>query len=95
MPTPDGVYTTPVTSDTSKHPTFRHEVHSLEHGRVELHVQAQSAGANAQAPLKGLFDQDAHRDAAVSRPRHAVRGRRHGLEDISRAAPRHNPVAST
>jgi hypothetical protein len=58
-PTPisDGAYTTPVTSDTSKHPNVRNEVHSMEHGRVEIHYKP-SLPEDQQLAIKGVFDAD-------------------------------------
>jgi Protein of unknown function (DUF3105) len=56
-PTPisDGAYTTPVTSDTSKHPNIRNEVHAMEHGRVEIHYRP-TLSEDDQLALKGVFD---------------------------------------
>jgi hypothetical protein len=57
VPISDGAYTTPVTSDTSKHPNIRNEVHAMEHGRVEIHYKP-SLPENEQLALKGVFDAD-------------------------------------
>jgi hypothetical protein len=58
-PTPisDGAYTTPVTADTSKHPNIRNEVHSMEHGRIEIHYKP-SLPEDQQLAIKGVFDAD-------------------------------------
>jgi hypothetical protein len=58
-PTPisDGAYTTPVTADTSKHPNIRNEVHSMEHGRIEIHYKP-SLQEDQQLAIKGVFDAD-------------------------------------
>jgi Protein of unknown function (DUF3105) len=57
VPISDGAYTTPVTSDTSKHPNIRNEVHAMEHGRVEIHYKP-SLPEDQQLALKGVFDAD-------------------------------------
>jgi hypothetical protein len=57
VPISDGAYTTPVTSDTSKHPNIRNEVHSMEHGRIEIHYKP-GLPENDQLALKGVFDDD-------------------------------------
>jgi len=57
VPISDGAYTTPVTSDTSKHPNIRNEVHSMEHGRIEIHYKP-GLPENEQLALKGVFDDD-------------------------------------
>jgi hypothetical protein len=51
LPTPDGVY--------SQQPEFRHLVHTLEHGRVELQYRP-SISEKRKRQLGGLFNQDAH-----------------------------------
>lgn len=51
VPTPDGVY--------SKQPEFRHLVHTLEHGRVEL-MYKPSLPEKRKRQLGGLFNADAH-----------------------------------
>jgi hypothetical protein len=58
VPISDGAYTTPVTSDTSKHPNIRNEVHAMEHGRIEIHYKP-NLPENEQLALKGVFDADA------------------------------------
>jgi uncharacterized protein DUF3105 len=57
VPISDGAYVTPVTSDTSKHPNIRNEVHAMEHGRIEIHYKP-SLPENEQLALKGVFDAD-------------------------------------
>ena len=57
VPISDGAYTTPVTSDTSKHPNIRNEVHAMEHGRIEIHYKP-SLPESEQLALKGVFDAD-------------------------------------
>jgi hypothetical protein len=57
VPISDGAYTTPVTSDTSKHPNIRNEVHAMEHGRIEIHYKP-SLPEDQQLALKGVFDAD-------------------------------------
>ncbi|MDX6607900.1 MAG: hypothetical protein QOD14_2440 [Solirubrobacterales bacterium] len=57
VPISDGAYTTPVTSDTSKHPNIRNEVHAMEHGRIEIHYKP-GLPQNVQLALKGVFDAD-------------------------------------
>jgi Protein of unknown function (DUF3105) len=58
-PTPidDGAYTTPVTNDTSQEVNVRNEVHSMEHGRIEIHYRP-GLSENQQLALKGVFDDD-------------------------------------
>jgi hypothetical protein len=57
VPISDGAYTTPVTSDTSKHPNIRNEVHAMEHGRIEIHYKP-TLPEDQQLALKGVFDAD-------------------------------------
>ncbi|HEY3191154.1 MAG TPA: DUF3105 domain-containing protein [Solirubrobacterales bacterium] len=57
VPISDGAYRTPVTTDTSKQPNVRNEVHSMEHGRIEIHYKP-SLPENEQLALKGVFDSD-------------------------------------
>jgi hypothetical protein len=57
VPISDGAYTTSVTSDTSKHPNIRNEVHSMEHGRIEIHYKP-GLPESEQLALKGVFDDD-------------------------------------
>jgi hypothetical protein len=57
VPISDGAYVTPVTSDTSKHPNIRNEVHAMEHGRIEIHYKP-TLPENEQLALKGVFDAD-------------------------------------
>ncbi len=57
VPIDDGAYTTPVTSDTSQPTNIRNEVHSMEHGRIEIHYKP-SLPEDQQLALKGVFDSD-------------------------------------
>ena len=57
VPISDGAFVTPVTSDTSKHPNIRNEVHAMEHGRIEIHYKP-TLPENEQLALKGVFDAD-------------------------------------
>ena len=58
-PTPiaDGAYLTPFSDDTSSSPNVRNFVHSMEHGRIEIHYRPDLPEAQ-QLALKGLFDED-------------------------------------
>jgi hypothetical protein len=58
-PTPiaDGAYLTPLSDDTSVSPNVRNFVHSLEHGRIEIHYSPDLPEAD-QLALKGVFDED-------------------------------------
>ncbi len=58
-PTPiaDGAYLTPFSDDTSNSPNVRNFVHSLEHGRVEIHYSPDLPEED-QLALKGVFDED-------------------------------------
>ena len=58
-PTPiaDGAYLTPFSDDTSTSPNVRNFVHSLEHGRVEIHYNP-DLPEEEQLALKGVFDED-------------------------------------
>jgi len=51
----DGAYTTPLTDNTKVSPNVRNFVHSMEHGRVEIHYSPQLAEQD-QLALKGVFD---------------------------------------
>jgi hypothetical protein len=57
VPISDGAYTTPVTADRSTKPNIRSAVHSMEHGRVEIHYKPSLPQAQ-QLALKGVFDED-------------------------------------
>jgi uncharacterized protein DUF3105 len=57
VPLSDGAYLTPMTTDTSKHPNVRNEVHSMEHGRIEIHYSP-NLPKSEQLALKGVFDAD-------------------------------------
>ncbi|HET9120469.1 MAG TPA: DUF3105 domain-containing protein [Solirubrobacterales bacterium] len=57
VPIDDGAYRTPVTDDTSQPTNIRNEVHSMEHGRIEIHYKP-SLPENEQLALKGVFDAD-------------------------------------
>ena len=57
VPIDDGAYTTPITDDTSTPTNIRNEVHSMEHGRIEIHYKP-SLPENQQLALKGVFDAD-------------------------------------
>ena len=56
-PIADGAYTTPMTDDTSKSPNVRNFVHSMEHGRIEIHYKP-TLPEDQQLALKGVFDAD-------------------------------------
>jgi hypothetical protein len=58
-PTPiaDGAYLTPLSDDTSTSPNVRNFVHSLEHGRVEIHYNP-DLPEEEQLAIKGVFDED-------------------------------------
>jgi Protein of unknown function (DUF3105) len=56
-PISDGAYTTPMTDDTSKSPNVRNFVHSMEHGRIEIHYKP-TLPESQQLALKGVFDAD-------------------------------------
>jgi hypothetical protein len=58
-PTPiaDGAYLTPLSDDTSTSPNVRNFVHSLEHGRIEIHYNP-NLPEEEQLALKGVFDED-------------------------------------
>jgi hypothetical protein len=57
VPISDGAYTTAVTNDLSKRPNIRNAVHSMEHGRVEIHYKP-SLPVDQQLALKGVFDEE-------------------------------------
>jgi Protein of unknown function (DUF3105) len=57
QPLADGAYATPVTSDTSNTPNIRNAVHSMEHGRIEIHYKP-GLPMDQQLALKGVFDED-------------------------------------
>jgi hypothetical protein len=56
-PIADGAYLTPLTDDTSKSPNVRNFVHSMEHGRVEIHYNP-DLPEDQQLAIKGVFDED-------------------------------------
>jgi Protein of unknown function (DUF3105) len=53
----DGAYLTPLNDDTSTSPNVRNFVHSMEHGRIEIHYNP-DLPEEEQLALKGLFDED-------------------------------------
>jgi Protein of unknown function (DUF3105) len=53
-PAADGAYTTPLSKDTGN---VRNFVHSLEHGRIEIHYSPELP-EDQQLALKGVFDED-------------------------------------
>jgi Protein of unknown function (DUF3105) len=53
----DGAYLTPLNDDTSVSPNVRNFVHSMEHGRIEIHYDP-DLPEEQQLALKGLFDED-------------------------------------
>jgi hypothetical protein len=53
-PAADGAYTTPLSKDTGN---VRNFVHSMEHGRIEIHYSPDLPEAQ-QLALKGIFDED-------------------------------------
>jgi Protein of unknown function (DUF3105) len=57
-PLADGAYTTPLSEDTSNAPNVRNFIHSMEHGRVEIHYSP-DLPEDQQLALKGVFDEDA------------------------------------
>jgi hypothetical protein len=57
VPISDGAYRTPVTNDLSKKPNIRNAVHSMEHGRIEIHYKPSLPEAQ-QLALKGVFDEE-------------------------------------
>jgi len=56
-PIADGAYTTPLNDNTSTSPNVRNFVHSMEHGRIEIHYSP-DLPEDQQLALKGVFDQD-------------------------------------
>jgi hypothetical protein len=56
-PIADGAYLTPLSDDTSESPNVRNFVHSLEHGRIEIHYNP-DLPEEEQLALKGVFDED-------------------------------------
>jgi hypothetical protein len=56
-PIADGAYLTPLNDDTSTSPNVRNFVHSLEHGRVEIHYSP-DLPEDQQLAIKGVFDED-------------------------------------
>jgi uncharacterized protein DUF3105 len=57
VPAADGAYTTPLAGDTKVSPNVRNFVHSMEHGRVEIHYNPRLPEQD-QLALKGVFDAD-------------------------------------
>jgi hypothetical protein len=53
----DGAYLTPLNDDTSTSPNVRNFVHSMEHGRIEIHYRP-DLPEEEQLALKGVFDED-------------------------------------
>jgi hypothetical protein len=53
----DGAYLTPLSDDTSSSPNVRNFVHSMEHGRIEIHYSP-DLPEEQQLALKGVFDED-------------------------------------
>jgi hypothetical protein len=53
----DGAYLTPLNDDTSTSPNVRNFVHSMEHGRIEIHYSP-DLPEEEQLALKGVFDED-------------------------------------
>jgi hypothetical protein len=53
----DGAYLTPLNNDTSTSPNVRNFVHSMEHGRIEIHYNP-NLPEDQQLALKGVFDED-------------------------------------
>jgi Protein of unknown function (DUF3105) len=57
VPISDGAYTTPMSADPqTKGMNIRDEVHSMEHGRIEIHYKP-SLPEKEQLALKGVFDE--------------------------------------
>jgi Protein of unknown function (DUF3105) len=56
-PIADGAYSTPLNDDTGTSPNVRNFVHSMEHGRIEIHYSP-DLPEEQQLELKGVFDQD-------------------------------------
>jgi Protein of unknown function (DUF3105) len=58
VPISDGAYTTPMSANPQTNGmNIRDEVHSMEHGRIEIHYKP-SLPESQQLALKGVFDQD-------------------------------------
>jgi Protein of unknown function (DUF3105) len=53
----DGAYLTPLNNDTATSPNVRNFVHSMEHGRIEIHYSP-DLPEEQQLALKGVFDED-------------------------------------
>lgn len=53
----DGAYRTPIPSDTSESPNARNFLHTMEHGRIEIHYSP-DLPEDQQLALKGIFDDD-------------------------------------
>jgi hypothetical protein len=53
----DGAYLTPLNNDTATSPNVRNFVHSMEHGRIEIHYSPDLPEED-QLALKGVFDED-------------------------------------
>jgi hypothetical protein len=58
VPISDGAYTTPMSANPQTNGmNIRDEVHSMEHGRIEIHYKP-SLPESEQLALKGVFDQN-------------------------------------
>jgi hypothetical protein len=53
----DGAYLTPLSTDLSSSPNVRNFIHSMEHGRIQIHYSPDLPEED-QLALKGVFDED-------------------------------------